>query len=228
MSCEGYRDRLIHGLASGASSLDGEVAGHLQTCAECRKFYEAQVHLFGAIDAGVRTMVNETVPASLLPGMRARLDEQGATQRAWIPAWTFAAVIAAVAIVAVGGGYLWLQPERGPDSSRNGPVATQRIANLARPAQGIAITAPRSPTPKHRRTIPATTSSFATEPIPEVIVLAEERQAFDRFVSALPRQSNVAVALAHAAPATPDTGVEIALLEIGDLEVKSLEATPRN
>ena len=228
MNCEGYRDRLIDGLARGGSPLDGEVAGHLRACAECNRFYEAQVHLFGAIDAGVSAMVNKTVPASLLPGVRARLDEQGATRRTWIPAWTFAAVIAAVAIVAVGGGYLWRQPERRPDSSRSGAIATQRIANPAPLVQAAGMPVTSSPIPKRRRASPATTASLATEPMPEVIVLAEERQAFDRFVSALPRRSNVAVALAHAAPAAADTGVEIALLEIGDLEVESLEATPRN
>ena len=228
MSCEGYRDKLVEGLASGASSLDGDMAGHLRTCVECKRFYEAQVHLFGAIDAGVQAMVNEAVPVSLLLGMRARLDEQGATRRAWIPAWTFGAVIAAVAIVAVGGGYVWLQPERRPDSSRSVPAATKRIANPAPLTQAAEIPVTSSPNPKHRRASPVTTSSLGAETMPEVIVLAEERQAFDRFVSALPRQSNVAVALAHAAPAAPDTGVEIALLEIGDLEVKSLEATPRN
>jgi hypothetical protein len=228
MSCEGYRDKLIDALASGASVLGGELAAHLRACAECKKFHEAQAHLFGAIDSGLLAMVNETVPASLLPRVRAGLDEQGATRRARIPAWSFAAVIAAVAIVAVGGGYHWRHPERRPDSSRSGPIATQRIANPAPLAQAAGIPVTSSPNPKHRRGSPATTLSLATEPMPEVIVLAEERQAFDRFVSALPRQSNVAVALAHAAPAGPDTGAEIALLEIGDLEVKSLEATPRN
>jgi hypothetical protein len=228
MKCEGYRDKLVDALAGGEGALGGELAGHLRACAECKKFHEAQVHLFEAIDSGVRAMVNETVPASLLPGVRARMGERAFTRHAWIPGWSFAAVITAVAILATGVGYHWRQPERHPDSSERVPVATQRISNPGTPAEAAVIPITPSPNPRHRRVGLATAAALPAEPMPEVIVLAEERQAFDRFVSALPRGSNVAVALAHAAPAAPGTAVEIALLEIGDMEVKPLKPTPRD
>jgi len=83
MSCEGYRDKLIDALASGESSPAGDILAHLRACGECKKFYESQVHLFGTIDSGVRAMVNETVPVSLLPRLRARVADADVLIGVW-------------------------------------------------------------------------------------------------------------------------------------------------
>jgi hypothetical protein len=83
MSCERYRNKLVGALAGGESALGGELAAHLRVCVECAKFYEAQVHLFGAIDWGVRAMVNEAVPVSLLPRVRARVADADVLIGVW-------------------------------------------------------------------------------------------------------------------------------------------------
>jgi hypothetical protein len=57
---------------------------------------------------------------------------------------------------------------------------------------------------------------------PEVIVLAEEREAFAKFVAEVPEQPQVVVGLTHPAPDTLDAPIEIALLHIDRLEVNLL------
>jgi len=84
----------------------------------------------------------------------------------------------------------------------------------------------------HTRTKKSATSAVLSpapaEPVPEVIVLAEERQAFAKLVAELPKEKEVALALTRPAPAVPDVPVEIALLMIGIVEVKPLEVTQEN
>jgi hypothetical protein len=225
MSCEGYRDKLITALASGESSLAGDVAMHLRVCAECKKFYEAQVHLFEAIDSGVRAMVNETVPASLFPRVRTQVAEAGMPRRRWGLTWSFAAVaIAAVLVVIVG--LLRRGPETTSELRDRSPAVAQgaRGATGATPAQSQVITA----APKHRSTeAKIVTVPKETVTAPEVLVLAEERAAFVRFVTDLPGERDAAVALTRPATDAKDEAMEIALLQINELEVKPLESPNR-
>jgi len=72
MNCKGYQEKMLEALANGKTAPSGEIAEHLRRCGECRDFYDAQGRLLAAIEAGVRAMVNEAVPTSVLPGLRAR------------------------------------------------------------------------------------------------------------------------------------------------------------
>jgi hypothetical protein len=58
-----------------------------------------------------------------------------------------------------------------------------------------------------------------------VIVLAEEGEAFVRFVARIPVDPQRAVALTRPAPLQQDLPVEIAILQIEKLKVKLLEPT---
>jgi hypothetical protein len=223
MSCEEYRDRLIDGLASGADSLDEKVGGHLRTCAECKKFYEAQVHLFGAIDAGVRTMVNETVPVSLLPGVRARVAEAGVPRRSWNFAWGFAAVGVA-AVMVIGFGLLRPDPEKAGRVTAGGSAFKQSVREEA-PAATVQSQVTAAAPKFHAIKLTNMTVSKDGEAMPEVLVLAEERSAFVRFVTDLPKETDVAVALTQPAADGNDKAVEIALLRIDELDVKPLESS---
>lgn len=222
MSCEGYRDKLIDALASGEDSLDGDVLVHVRACAACKKFYEAQVHLFGAIDSGVRAMVNEAVPPSLLPGVRARVAEAGMPRRSWGSSWAFAPVaVAAVLVISVT--VLRWSPE-------NTSKVTDRSSVVAQEAPGATGVTPALPqviaaAPKRRSTL-AKAATVTREPVKtaEVMVLAEERAAFVRFVTDLPEEREIAVAFTRPATEAKDEPVEIALLRIDDLEVTPLES----
>ncbi|MGC2527233.1 MAG: hypothetical protein WA639_05775 [Candidatus Acidiferrum sp.] len=99
MPCENYREALIDAAAAG-STPSRELRSHLEACASCRAAFADEMQLFAAIDQSLRVTVNADVPASLLPRVRADLNERPASRRSWIPA--FAGVgIAAVLVVAL-------------------------------------------------------------------------------------------------------------------------------
>jgi len=95
MSCETYREKLQDELLRGDTTLRSEVAAHVRGCADCREFYEAQRWLLGAMDSGVRALVNESVPASLVAGVKARIEAKEVRQS--LLSWR----ISAVAVVGV-------------------------------------------------------------------------------------------------------------------------------
>lgn len=223
MNCEGYRDRLVEALAGGESSPTGDVAAHLRGCVECKRFYEAQVNLFGAIDLGVRALVNEAVPASLLAGVHARIEEVRSPRLIWRSAWGVVAVAVMILVVSLGS------------VRRSGPL---RDAGLIKAPTGVAIrteTVPFAATPRKvasaavnpRRRPGNKTETRIDRPsgVPEVIVLAEEGEAFVRFVARIPVDPQKAVALTRPGPPQQDLPVEIALLQIEKLKVKLLEPT---
>jgi hypothetical protein len=123
---------MVDAVASGQGAVHGELAVHLRVCAECRKFHEAQVHLFGAIDSGVRAMVNEAVPASLSPRVRARVAEAGMPPRAW--RFFLKPLAAAMAIALLLGVFL--------------------VRRENAPARVAVVPSVESPTPKTAESLP--------------------------------------------------------------------------
>jgi hypothetical protein len=214
---------LVDALASGESWLAADVAMHLRACAECKRFYEAQVHLFGAIDSRVRAMVNETVPASLLPRVRAQIEEVRTPRLVWRPAWSVVAIAAMILVVSLGF------------VRRSGSL---RDAGLTKAPTTVAIRTETVPFAATSREAPSTAVNPRRRPgnntetridrpreVPEVIVLAEEREAFVRFVARISVDPQRAVALTRPAPPQRDLPVEIALLQIEKLKVNLLEPT---
>src|SRR3974377_1536662 len=110
MTCQRIRENLMDSRGAVESALSGEIALHVRSCDGCSSFYENQTNLLRSIDAGVRTMVNQEVPPSLLSDLRARLSEP-ASRRAWISAWNLAAAMAAAAVLTLSVGYLRRRPE---------------------------------------------------------------------------------------------------------------------
>ncbi|HTT34101.1 MAG TPA: hypothetical protein VMH48_10910 [Methylomirabilota bacterium] len=98
MPCERYKDALSEAAASGAVP-HGELRAHLDACASCRAAFAQEQSLFSAIDSALHATVNTDVPPSLLPLVRANLDEAVATHSRWFVRWpvlTGAAVSVAV------------------------------------------------------------------------------------------------------------------------------------
>jgi len=104
MPFEHYKDALIEAAASGAEP-EGELRAHLEACDSCRAVFAEEQTLFASIDAGLHAKVNTEVPTSLLPRVRARLDEASAPQRSWPLNWFVlagaTAVIAAFLVASV-------------------------------------------------------------------------------------------------------------------------------
>jgi hypothetical protein len=98
MPCQHYKEALIEA-AAGNVQPQGDLRAHLDACASCRAAFEQEQSLFASIDAGLHVAANAEVPASLLPRVRARLDEAAAPRRGWVTN-LFPLASAAVMVVA--------------------------------------------------------------------------------------------------------------------------------
>ena len=231
MNCKHVRENLVNSLAAGEPVPSGELALHIRTCAGCRSFYETESNLSRSIDSGLRSMVNQDIPASLLPNFRARLSQHVEPRRSWIPAWSIAAGVVGVAAVAVLSFTL---------SRPRQPLVTQPSFPLKSTAAAIQNGNPPPPLPPGRKfdAVPTTATHRqvrSSSPVPngapassEVIVLAEERKAFFKFAAEIPRETDVAVAFTRPPATLPDVPIEIAVLRIEEMKLKPLEPEPNN
>jgi len=226
MNCKQCQEKILESLAAGSAQLPREESDHQQTCPVCRKFRDAQDSLYRSMDAGLYSVANQAVPPSLLPGIRARLSQEQVADRGWISRWSFA-VVTAVALLAVSVGYVRHRSENQLNSPEVGMVVSQSTGNSTPVAKTLRIPVNVSSDRKYKRASPVAPPLAASETIPEVIVLPEERQAFARFVAELPEEREVALALTQPAPAREDVPVEIAFLKIDSLALRLLEGTPR-
>ena len=99
MPCQHYKDALIEVAASGAAP-QGELRAHLDECVSCRAAFDEEQSLFAAIDSGLHAAANEEVPRSLLPRVRASLNEAATAHPSWSSVW-FALTVGATAAVAL-------------------------------------------------------------------------------------------------------------------------------
>jgi predicted anti-sigma-YlaC factor YlaD len=221
MNCARCREHILATLAAGQRVLKLDAAEHLQSCARCSEYFYSQRELFRSIDAGLRSLVNKPVPASLLPGVRMRLDEQPSLARNATFRWQLAAVSAAV-LLAVGVSYSFHQATPPVRPSADTVVSKQALSTAPSSIKAAAPLPQLSRAKTTKQHIPPTPVPAHTAP--EVIVSAEERQAFARFLADSPEPADMA-ALARAAQERSEDAVEIALLQIKTLEVKPLDET---
>jgi predicted anti-sigma-YlaC factor YlaD len=225
MPCEPFQDALTEAAATGAEP-QGELCAHLKNCAACQAAFELEQSLFAAIDSGMRIVANAEVPPSLLPSVRARLDEAGVPQRRWMSPVIFAAASVVLALAI----FLATQPRQsGPDNQTKQtpqiPVSETSLTNARRQNAGpdsqiVSSNMNNSQMPDHSTVLRPAASSE-----PEVLVPPDEREAFTRFVAILQMRGGVAVALVRpsADEKTEPAGLE--RLQIARLEVKPLEGT---
>jgi hypothetical protein len=225
MSCEGYRDKLIAGLASGETALDGEVVLHLRGCAECKRFYEAQVNFFGTIDSGVRAMVNETVPASLLPGVRARIGEAGALRPMWGFSLTPIGVALAAAILLV---VFLVRPKNAPVRVAVVPKIESSAPKIEESWPAHEITTPvkgvrRASVEKPRivRNKKTARTKMPSEPL-QIVIGREEAHGLMMLARNISRNPELGQALLRPAAVMEDRLAAPQALEIEDLEVRPL------
>ena len=225
MSCEGYRDKLIGTLASGESSPTGDIVAHLRTCAECKKFYEAQVHLFGAIDSGVRAMVNETVPASLLPGVRARIGEAGTPRPMWGFSLTPIGVTLAAAMLLV---VFLARPKNEPVRVAVVPKTESSVPKIeeswpaheiATPLNGVRRASVEKP--RIVRNKETARTKMPSEPS-QIIVGREEAHGLMMLARNISRNPELGQALLRPAAVMEDRLAAPQALQIEDLEVRPL------
>lgn len=220
MNCRSAQEKIVDAMASRKLGLRGDLDQHVRECAGCRALLASHASLASAIDSHLRLIANEPVPPSLLPGVRARL-EQEAAPRQWIFSWRFAAV--ATVVVLLVATVIGMRDSDKPGRPKE---TTAKVAHGSPDVNPVSSQI-QLPAPKTSRFAAAArkTSIPAHSSTPEVLVLPEEQQAFRRFVSDISKDRALANALVSAAPDSGDGPVEIALLAIENVEIKPLEGT---
>ncbi len=225
MPCQHYKDALIEVAASGAKP-QGDLRAHLAGCADCRAAFAQEQSLFASIDAGLHVAANAEAPASLLPRVRARLDEAVAKQRRWLQP----VILAAASVALTFAIFLFARPHpsRPDNQAKQTPqiLGSETLVKNARPqvsgpaTQIVSSTANKSQTRVHSTLLRTVASSQL-----EVLVPPDEREAFARFVAVLGERREVALALATPAPQTEDEPAGLEPLQINGLEIKLLAGT---
>ena len=222
MNCRTAQEKINDCLAA-SSVLPSEVATHCDSCAKCRAFCETEQRLFESISSDLPLLVNQPVPPSLLPQVRARLDS--------VPAFPLFGTLqqvlvtsAALLILAVSVGHLEHRAQIKQDvQAQNAGVSRNSLNNSATPAPTPAAQVTAST--EHTRK-PAS-SPRSPEVAPEVIISSEERRALTRFVARVPEQNNAVVDLTHSVPLNDDPPPEMASVDLGKVEIQPLEAEAR-
>jgi hypothetical protein len=135
MPCKHYKDALIEAAAGGAEP-QGDLRAHLAGCLGCRAALAEEQSLFASIDAGLHVAANAEVPVSLLPRVRARLDEEAAPRRSWATNWLVLA--SAAVMVAV---FFTARAVRRPN------VVHQPVESAGKPVPPLATAPSRNQNP---------------------------------------------------------------------------------
>jgi len=224
MPCEQFKEALIETAISGAEP-QGELRTHLNACASCRGVFAKEQSLFSAIDLGIQAAANAKVPPSLLPRVRAALDEVPVTSPSWSFGWmviTGAAVASAVLFVTLTIRQNALR-ERPDDSAASRPPAPE----IARPAPGV----PSFATPGNNHSYQLPSVAFApNSPLPEGTATAKSTLEV-----LVPQDDEVALASyaqqwsSHKRPplvAGDPSQTTVALLEVSPIQIPELDVKP--
>jgi len=196
---------------------------HFESCASCRTAFAEEQALFISIDAGLHATANAEVPASLLPRVRAALDEVEAPRLHWMSPLIFASASVAFAFLI----FLIARPHRSvsDDLAKQTPPISMPLkpptgSHGEIPPSGSQIA---STSAKHLRAPRKSTLGHSSgSSKPEVLVPPDEREAFARFVAALNERNDFAAAIVAEAPEKKDALVVVDPLQISDIELKPL------
>lgn len=222
MNCHHAREQITEMLAAGRVELTRELTGHVQSCAGCGTFYAQQAELFRAMDSSLSAMVNEPVPASLLPRVRARMEESS-TSNPWfyrlLPSAAILVVAYVIAFPLVRHSFRSgsVQVAVIPKHSENGVQSRPPLAG--QPEKSKVHTATREHRPRHSVRLPTVQRPAQTAEV-AVLVSSEESQGLLQLAAAVPRSPQWAQAMLHPVELPPIQIEPIEAIEIADLEVK--------
>ena len=224
MNCKNCQEDILDSLAAGENALSADNTRHLVSCTTCAVFHRQQRELFHSMQSALAASVNQPVPPSLVPGLRVRLDENPASPRFLLTGWKRLA-LPVVLVLVVGLGLLSRGSLRHNPVAIPAPLAAIPAAPVAaQAALDVVPSTPAVPGRSARRA--ARPHEDSKQPVePEVIVLPEEREAFDRFIAQAPDNPEAILALTRPLPDGNDSAVQIALLAIKPLQVRPLESS---
>jgi hypothetical protein len=226
MACEPYKNALMEAAATGAEP-QAELRAHLESCAACRFTFAEEQYLFSSIDAGLHATANSSVPASLLPRVRAIIAEEAASKRGWTPSLLALAGAAAMIIAFVAALSLW------HTRVEQSPVMTATNANSPAPrvpppqARDLSAAPPASsnfvpPSRVARTRNPASRESRASgNAMPEVLVPRDQEALLVSYAEEWNMRKRAPLAAANS-DATNLPPLQIAPIQIAQLDVKLL------
>lgn len=218
MSCEGYREELSDALLSGDGALSAALAQHLLRCTDCAEFYETQKRLVTAMDSGVQAMVNEKVPASLLPSVRTRMEEVEFA-RQWSRWLLPAAGVVALILFIFNTSVRW------GSRTMSQQVVTRDVSFVLEKKDhlktGEPVVLSMHPPPRRRR---AAKAFSEPEAVPRGAILSAEQAAVARFASEHPEEMAAVVQAAVSVPPDLSKPIEIIPLKIENIELAPLTA----
>jgi hypothetical protein len=220
MPCEPYKNALVEAAATGAEP-QGELRAHLAACAACRGAFAEEQSLFSSIDASLHATANVEMPPSLLPRVRARLDQAAAPQSRWIPAW--AAVAASVALFI---GFLSFRGVRFKTNER--PIDSNQVASSVLPVESPA-SRPGNPPTEHllydpaRRHRPNQANPSPDPEEPRAFVPAEQPDVIARLLDGLRRGEVKGEVLLADGSGHQSQDLQIVPLTVAPIDVKALD-----
>ncbi len=221
MNCESLRVALIELAATGGEPIS-ELRAHLLECPSCRATLEREGNLFAAIDAGLEREARVEVPPSFLPQVRSRIAESPlySPGTPHLRKITLAVAAAAVLFLSINSLTPLQQPKNTPESSGQVSLSSpseQALDTSIQPAseeigkkaflQPVRARRPHSILSRHD-------AEILVAPDQEVL-LAQYAKQMNR------RRSAVAVTAVQSPPPDPQP-LEIALIQIAELDVKPL------
>ena len=224
MLCEHYKNALVEAAATGSEPQE-TLRAHLAGCAPCRASFAAEQQLFAAIDAGLHVSANAEVPASLLPCVRARLDEEAAPHRGWVSSWVAIAATAALILILIS-----VRSRRSNPAGQNPQNSTvaQTVSSAEIPE--AAIGAPPETNSGHRmnkhHAPPRVEISAAVEQI-SVLLPAGQKEAIDSWLAGFQRGKVKADDLLAKNPDLPLQDLQIAPLDVSPIKMDPLTSVSR-
>lgn len=226
MPCKHYKDALTEAAATGAEP-QGDLRVHLAGCADCRAAFEQERSLFASIDAGLHLTANAEVPASLLPRVRARLDEVSAPRSIWAANWLVWASAAIIVVAFFTARAVWRTPVSHPpvESAVNSPLQPPVTAPPQNRYPAVEPPKGKNSVPKNHFAIaknhPASESPASGKSLPEVLVPHDQEILLAAYAEQWSRRKHPLL-VTQDFDATILPPLQVAPIQIDELGVKLL------
>lgn len=221
MPCEPYKDALSE--AAAGASASSALRSHLIVCADCRAALAEEQALYGSIEGGLRIVANAEVPASLIPSVRARLDEPAPRKRWLVP------LLAPLAAALLLGVFILRSLQRPTGK----PAAPAMTASVVEPGRQDSPASPKVPTTASSGNVsivpavraasrPLVTQTQSRQEAPQVLVPHDQEALLAGYAEQLLGHRFVRLTAELIPPPSLEPG-EVAPIQIVPLDVKPLE-----
>lgn len=226
MSCERYKKDLIAAAASPTEPTPA-LHAHLQACASCRAQFAQEQSLFAAIDATLHSHTNSEPPPSLLPRVRAQMDEVASPSLGRFSTQVvlaFSAILAVAVLIGIDIAHL---PRVREMPSMVARVATPVAPEAPPSARNITPAEPHSSRLANRHVsahhgVPQPRPIMAPAFTAVAFVPPGRREAMNRLIRAI-QQGQIDATTLVADFQSQTTSLKIAPLQFDPLEVKPLQ-----